>query len=386
MVRSFLLSILILTLVEQSVAQGDTVYLKNPSFEDVPEQSAKNIEKWYDCGKLNFPGESAPDIHPGKFWDNNLPASDKATYLGLVVRDNATYESVSQRLDTMLMAGKCYRFTINLAKAANYKSRSHARGDTVLVNYTTPAVLRIWGGYGFCGVNELLAESKPVSNESWQIYNFEFRPKYNVRAITLQAYFKTPTLMPYNGNILVDGASPIVRVLCPGEIAVAKPKTNLPPHKRNKQNTPPTPGKKPDTAVAATTQTPVPKILTELNKNTIKVGQTIEIKSLEFAADTSAISKTSYLVLDELFLFLKANPNLEIEIGGHTNNVPTDAYCDRLSTSRAKVVAEYLVNRGLNSEKIQFKGYGKRKPKADNRTSVGRKANQRVEIKIISLS
>jgi len=80
------------------------------------------------------------------------------------------------------------------------------------------------------------------------------------------------------------------------------------------------------------------------------------------------------------------NDDVIIEIGGHTNGVPNDEYCDRLSSSRAKSVAEYLVNKGVNPTKVQFKGYGKKKPIADNKTKYGRDKNQRVEIKILSLN
>jgi outer membrane protein OmpA-like peptidoglycan-associated protein len=384
MLRSFIaLHFLILLAPLSTRAQSDTIKIVNGSFEDTPQQSAQSIKGWYDCGKINFIIESPPDIHPGKFWENNLPASDRNTYLGLVVRDNGSYESVSQRLDGSLEAGQCYTFSINLARAPRYISTSHVTNAPT--NYTTPVVLRIWGGLGYCNERELLAESTPVSNDSWQIFKFEFKPKSTVRSLTFQAYYKTPVLVPYNGNLLVDGASHIVKKSCNGEIA----KSNLPPHKRKKNPTTPNTSTKrtQDTPVIASTNvSSKPKIMTELNRATIKEGQTIEIKKLEFSADTSAISKQSYEVLEELYHFLITNPDVIIEIGGHTNNVPSDSYCDRLSTARARAVAEYLVNRGVNSEKIQFKGYGKKIPVADNKTVLGRQKNQRVEIKILGLS
>ncbi len=396
MSKPFIALLLISPLIVFS--QKDTIKIINGSFEDKPQISASSILNWYDCGRINFPLESPPDIHPGKYfdkdrkefreyWDNNLPASDKSTYLGMVVRDNGTYESVSQRLDGVLEAGECYSFTIHIARAPKYVSMSHVTKE--LTNYTTPAVFRIWGGLGFCNERELLAESSAVSNDSWQIFKFEIKPKSTVRSITFQAFYKTPVLLPYNGNILIDGASHILKVPCAGEIAVNK--SNLPPHKRKKN---PTPSSSSSSTKKSSQDTPVivsantnakPKIMTELNRATIKQGQIIEIKKLEFAADTSSISKASYEVLEELYVFMAANKDIIIEIGGHTNNVPSESYCDKLSTSRAKAVAEYLVNRGVSSEKIQFKGYGKRKPIADNKTVIGRQKNQRVEIKILSV-
>jgi outer membrane protein OmpA-like peptidoglycan-associated protein len=79
------------------------------------------------------------------------------------------------------------------------------------------------------------------------------------------------------------------------------------------------------------------------------------------------------------------NGKIVIEVGGHTNNVPPDEYCDRLSTARAKAVADYLAAKGIDPKRVLFKGYGKRKPVASNTTPEGRVLNQRVEIKILSL-
>jgi len=56
-----------------------------------------------------------------------------------------------------------------------------------------------------------------------------------------------------------------------------------------------------------------------------------------------------------------------------------------LSTDRAKIVAEYLVDKGIPAERLTYKGYGKRKSIASNLTKEGRKKNQRVEIKILTI-
>lgn len=369
-------------------AQQEGIRLRNPSFEDNPKRGGEALEGimgWYDCGRDNFPLETPPDIHPNGYWENNLPASDKRTYLGMVVRDNGTYESVSQRLDSVLVAGRCYRFSINLAKAERYISRTRTTG--LEANYTTPIVLRIWGGLGYCDEKELLAESAPVNNTSWQINTFEFTPKSNIKSITFSAYYKTPTFIPYNGNLLVDGASEIVRIPCDGEPLTAVEKSKLPPHKRKKQNDT-LPGQRtPSKTTSVVQATPYkPKVFQELTRSNVRVGQIIEIKNLLFRADSATIEKSSYEVLDDVVGFITSNKDVIIEIGGHTNNIPADEYCDRLSTARAKSVAEYLVAKGADPSRVQFKGYGKKKPIADNMTKYGRDRNQRVEIKILSLN
>ena len=130
---------------------------------------------------------------------------------------------------------------------------------------------------------------------------------------------------------------------------------------------------------------PKEKILKDLDRKKIYKGQKINIDNLYFAADASNITESSHEVLDEVYDFLKSNEDVKIEIGGHTNGTPKHEYCDSLSTVRAKEVAEYLIKKGILASRLQFKGYGKRKPVASNNTKEGRKKNQRVEIKILSL-
>ena len=128
-----------------------------------------------------------------------------------------------------------------------------------------------------------------------------------------------------------------------------------------------------------------PKILPDLDIAKIKVGQTLQINNLYFAADSTDVSDNSTEVLEEVYDFMDSNKNVIIEVGGHTNNVPAAAYCDELSTARAKSVAKYLYTKGIDEDRITFKGYGKNKPIASNDSKKGRKKNQRVEIKILKL-
>jgi len=127
------------------------------------------------------------------------------------------------------------------------------------------------------------------------------------------------------------------------------------------------------------------KVLKSLDISTITLGQTIRVDKLYFDADSSTIQGASNAVLQEIFDFLSTNQNVIIEIGGHTNSLPEDEYCDRLSTARAKNIAEYLYKKGIPEKQISYKGYGKRQPVASNATVEGRRRNQRVEIKITSL-
>ena len=199
----------------------DTIYLRNPSFEDVPRKGGEfspPIKEWHDCGLVRFPGESPPDIHPvygvpGNAWEVSKKAYDGKTYLGLVTRYSDTYESVSQKLDKPIESGKCYTLSIFLAKSDDYKSRTQ-RSRNELENFIQPVECLIWGGDDFCSHDQLLVHSGPVSNSEWKEYRLTFSPNKSYQYFTIGAFFEYGYLTPYNGHILVDALSPIVEVKC----------------------------------------------------------------------------------------------------------------------------------------------------------------------------
>ncbi|HHM21365.1 MAG TPA: hypothetical protein ENJ20_05010, partial [Bacteroidetes bacterium] len=126
------------------------------------------------------------------------------------------------------------------------------------------------------------------------------------------------------------------------------------------------------------------RIIPELSADNLRKGATIKLNKIYFQPDSTRMDPSSIPTVDELFEFLKEHPNIVIEVGGHTNGIPSNVYCDRLSTERAKNVAQYLVDKGIPASQLRYKGYGKRKPVATNATPEGRAKNQRVEIKVLS--
>jgi len=127
------------------------------------------------------------------------------------------------------------------------------------------------------------------------------------------------------------------------------------------------------------------EVLKTLDAATLAVGQTLRIDQLSFDADSTNINDRSKDVLDEVYEFLKTNDRIVVEIGGHTNGLPEHDYCDKLSSARAHSVAEYLYGKGIAKGRIASKGYGKREPIATNSTVVGRRKNQRVELKVLEI-
>lgn len=87
--------------------------------------------------------------------------------------------------------------------------------------------------------------------------------------------------------------------------------------------------------------------------------------------------------LDRLAEYLADNSNIDIRLEGHTDDVGTDEYNDKLSTDRANEIKKYLVDKGISTGRITAKGFGKRQPLINEKTDEARTTNRRVELKII---
>jgi outer membrane protein OmpA-like peptidoglycan-associated protein len=357
------------------------IKLDNPSFEDFP-GAAHTPQGWFDCG---FAGESPPDVQPSGTFSVNKPASHGSTYLGMVVRDNNTWEAVGQRLKTPLLKGTTYTFSLYAARSELYMSKSQLSGKDA--NYITPTTVRIWAGSGYCAKEEMLDQTEPVSIGNWQKFTFKFTPKATLNYFMIEAFYKVPTLFPYNGNVLIDNASDIVPEIKkeekPPVVAVVKPPVVKPPVVK-----PPKPTKPADTSPIARVEPVKPKVEKpkeeEPSSDRLREGQTIKIEKLQFETNSSKIQEASFPSLDEIFGLLNGNPNLIVEIGGHTNLIMEEAASVRLSTDRAKSVADYLVKKGIERKRLAIKGYGRSKPVANETSQAANKLNQRVEIKILS--
>lgn len=115
--------------------------------------------------------------------------------------------------------------------------------------------------------------------------------------------------------------------------------------------------------------------------------QTGEIKlimpgNITFPTKESAIKSDFYPVLDAVGDVLKEYNKTMVRIDGYTDSVGKDDSNLQLSRDRASSVANYLINRGINSERLDAEGHGKANPIGDNKTDAGRAANRRVELTI----
>lgn len=104
---------------------------------------------------------------------------------------------------------------------------------------------------------------------------------------------------------------------------------------------------------------------------------------IKFDFDKATLRPESYPVVDGIYEALRDNPELAVEIQGHTCAIGTDAYNMGLSQRRANTVLNYLQNKGIASSRLTAKGFGESQPIDSNETREGRANNRRVEFKPI---
>lgn len=117
----------------------------------------------------------------------------------------------------------------------------------------------------------------------------------------------------------------------------------------------------------------------------IKKGAKAILRNIYFAPNSATLTVDAIEGLDKLVDFMKLNPTISLQINGHTDIGSTQDYNLKLSTQRAKAVRNYLVQMGIESYRIQYKGFGNSVPIADNKTPEGRAQNRRIEIEITGL-
>jgi len=108
--------------------------------------------------------------------------------------------------------------------------------------------------------------------------------------------------------------------------------------------------------------------------------------AVEFEPGTTTLRAGSDDPLEHLRLFLEENPRVtKLRIEGHTDNTGDAAANEKLSGERALVVKRWLVDRGIQSDRLIAVGFGQTRPIADNSTEEGRKKNQRIEFRLAEL-
>ncbi len=114
-----------------------------------------------------------------------------------------------------------------------------------------------------------------------------------------------------------------------------------------------------------------------------RVGEKMLLTNVFFEVDSWKLKKESLAELNNLADLLKNNKELKVEIGGYTDATGTDEHNLSLSEKRALAVLNFLVETGIQADRLKCKGYGNASPVGDNITYEGRKLNRRTEVQII---
>jgi hypothetical protein len=167
------------------------ITVTNPSFEDEP-SDATTPQGWSPCDEM-----TTPDIFPG-FWGVYNEPSHGETYVGIITRENGTFESFGQRLSNTIDKNMCYSSKIDLAHSNIYSG------------YNQTIKLRIYLGTDQCSKDQLIFESPSINHMNWKTFDFKFYPDKNYEYIILEAFYQEDTFS-HKGNILIDNLRPIFR-------------------------------------------------------------------------------------------------------------------------------------------------------------------------------
>ena len=112
-------------------------------------------------------------------------------------------------------------------------------------------------------------------------------------------------------------------------------------------------------------------------------GDAVVLQNIQFEYNSSALTNDSRPGIQMLTEFLQRNPELRVELAGHTDNVGSDSYNLKLSSERAETVRDALIANGIDASRLTAKGYGVSQPIAPNDTEEHRALNRRTEMILI---
>ncbi|MFH1119177.1 MAG: OmpA family protein [Bacteroidota bacterium] len=123
----------------------------------------------------------------------------------------------------------------------------------------------------------------------------------------------------------------------------------------------------------------------QFDDKSMEVGESINLKNIQFDQGKAGIKPASVPELDKVVAFMKANPQAEIELSGHTSAEGDPGYNRILSYQRVKSCKDYITGKGIDTGRIIAVGFGPDRPVAPNDNETNRAKNRRVEMRIVRL-
>ncbi len=115
----------------------------------------------------------------------------------------------------------------------------------------------------------------------------------------------------------------------------------------------------------------------------VRKGNSLVMNNIFFDTDKAELRPESRAELERIIRLLGLNSQIKVEVSGHTDDVGADAYNLDLSKKRAKAVMDYLIKKGVATNRLTFQGYGKNKPRVPNSSDTNRQLNRRIEITVL---
>ena len=119
------------------------------------------------------------------------------------------------------------------------------------------------------------------------------------------------------------------------------------------------------------------------NASLVKMKEVFSFNNINFATGKAIVTPEIETALQPMLKILLDNPEVKVEIGGHTDNIGSSKKNVKLSQDRAQSVANYMALKGVSQTRMVAKGYGASQPVAPNKTKAGRAQNRRIEVKVI---
>lgn len=126
------------------------------------------------------------------------------------------------------------------------------------------------------------------------------------------------------------------------------------------------------------------EVIKDIALQLVDVGSRVVLNNIFFDFGVATLKSESIPELERIVAFMTEYPTLKILVSGHTDNIGAETVNQKLSEARAKAVVDYLVSKGVDPKRMEYKGFGWQKPIATNDTEEGRAQNRRVEFQIIS--
>ena len=180
-----------LLILSPTILSAQPARMLNSSFEGEP-RDATVPRGWFICKD-----GTTPDILPGP-WGVYTEAIDGETYVGLITRENGTWEAIGQKLTEKIIEGRCYQMSLYVARSDTY------------ADYHDPIKLRIWCGKSKCDREQLILETDFIRDTEWEKLEFKFTAKSDMSYILIEAFIREGSFS-HRGNVLIDNISAIIQ-------------------------------------------------------------------------------------------------------------------------------------------------------------------------------